>query len=153
MALNPGQLKNQIQGVFDQRLGSIQKIASRIARAYQSYAAAAQAPPGAPVVLKGTESRLLEEALINLMQARLPAPAAAQAIGVAVTSFWMLPPVLTSIGGVATTIVPAAGVAKLISTNVNNSSDAAQSLANSLDLMTRTVFVVNIPPVPPGLIF
>ena len=153
MALNSSQLKNQIQSVFDQQLKSVQQIASKIARAYQAYATAAQAPPGAPVVLKGSESRLLEAALVQLMQARLPAPQAAQAVGNAVSAFWLLPPVATTAGGVVTTILPAAALAKMASTKVSASSAAAQSLAQSLHLITKTVFVVNPYPIAPGVLF
>jgi hypothetical protein len=153
MALNVSQLKNQIQGVFDQKLQQIPQIASKIARAYQVYATAAQAPPGAPVILKGSESRLFEVALTQLMQGRLPAPAAAQALGNAITAFWLLPPVLTGAGGVVTTIIPAAAIAKMIGTKVDDSSAAASSLAQALDTMTKTVFVTNPYPIPPGLLF
>jgi hypothetical protein len=153
MALNVGQLKSQIQGVFDQHLESKPQIASKIARAYQAYAAAAQAPPGAPVILKGSESRLFELALTNLMQGQLPAPAAAMALGNAILGFWLVPPVLTAVGGIATTVVPAAAIAKMAGTNVSDSSAAAASLAQALDLMTKTVLVVNPYPLPPGLLF
>lgn len=153
MALNMGQLKNQIQAVFDQRLASKPEIASKIARAYQSYAAAAQAPPGGPMILKGTESRLFELALTNLMQGQLPAPAAAQALGNAILGFWLVPPVLSSAGGAATALVPAAAIAKMMATSVTDSSAAAASLAQALDLMTKTVFVTNPPPLPSGLLF
>lgn len=153
MALNVGQLTNQIQRIFDQQLDSIPRIASQIARAYQSYAAFAQAPPGAPVVLKGSEYRLFEVALRNLMQGQLPAPQAAQGLGQAIAGFWLTPPVTTSAGGVCTAIVPAAAISKMASTNVKASGQAAQSLASSLDLMTRTVFVTNPPPIAPGPLF
>lgn len=153
MALNSAQLKNQIQGVFDQKLQDVSQIANKIARAYQSYAVAAQAPPGTPVILKGSESRLFEAALIQLMQGRLPAPAAAQALGNAITAFWLLPPVLTGAGGVVTAVLPVAAIAKMIGTNVSDSSGAASSLAQSLDIMTKTVFVTNPFPIPPGVLF
>jgi len=153
MALNVAQLRSQIQSVFDQRLESIPQISSKIARAYQAYATAAQAPPGAPVILKGAESRLFELALTNLMQGRMPAPQAAQALGNAISAFWLTPPVTTSAGGVATAVIPTVAVAKMMSTNVKESSQAATSLAQSLDLMTKTVFVVNPYPLPPGPLF
>jgi hypothetical protein len=153
MALNSSQLKNQIQTVFDQRLKSIPQIASKIARAYQVYATAAQAPPGSPVILKGSESRILEAALTQLMQARSPAPQAAQALAQAITAFWMTPPVQTSAGGVVTAVLPAAAISKMASTKVSASSAAALSLASSLDMMTKTVFVVNPYPIAPGVLF
>lgn len=153
MALNMGQLRSQIQNVFDQRLESIPQIASKISRAYQSYATAAQAPPGSPVILKGTECLLLEQALVSLMSGRLPAPQAAQALGNAVSSFWLTPPVATSAGGVVTAVIPQAAVAKMASTKVSASSQAALSLAQSFDLLTKTVFVVNPYPIAPGVLF
>lgn len=153
MALNVTQLKSRIQGVFDQRLQSIPQIAAKIAQAYQVYATAAQAPPGSPVILKGSESRLMEVALTQLMRSRAPAPQAAQALANAVSSFWLLPPVTTGSGGVVTTILPAAAISKMQSTKVSASSAAALSLAQSLDMMTKTVFVTNPYPIPPGVLF
>lgn len=153
MALNVSQLKNQIQVVFDQKLESIPQIASKIAIAYQSYAMAAQAPPGSPVILRGSEYRLFEQGLVTLMKNRLPAPAAAQALGSAIATFWLFPPVLTAAGGVVTAVVPIAAIAKMMKTKVTDSSNAAASLAQSLDMVTRTVFVVNPFPVPPGVLF
>ena len=153
MALNVAQLTNSIQGVFDKKLEDVGRVASEISQAYQSYAQLAQAPPGAPVILKGTEFRLFEVSLRNLMSGRLPPPAAANAIGQAITAFWLTPPVQTGSGGACTAIVPAAAISKMAATNVTNSSLAAQSLASSLDLMTRTVFVVNPAPLPPGPLF
>jgi len=153
MALNIGQLTNQIQRVFAQRLDSIPQIASQIARAYQSYASLAQAPPGVPVILKGSEYRLFEVSLRSLLQGHFPPPQAAQALGMAIRGFWLLPPVMTGSGGTCTTVLPAAAIAKMAATNVKSSGQAAQSLASSLDLMTRTVFVTNPAPIPPGVLF
>jgi hypothetical protein len=153
MALNMGQLRSQIQNVFDQRLKDIPQISSKISRAYQSYATAAQAPPGVPVILKGTECLLFEQALTALMQGRFPAPQAAQALGNAIVSFWMVPPVVTGAGGVVTTVVPQAAVAKMVTTKVSASSQAALSLAQALDQLTKTVFVTNPYPIAPGVLF
>lgn len=153
MALNVSQLKAQIQNVFSQQLKDVSQIASKISRAYQAYAAAAQAPPGTPVILKGSESRMLELALNQIMQARLPAPAAAQALGAAIVAFWMAPPVVTAAGGVVTLVLPAPGIAKMMATNASDVSSAALSLAQSLDTITRTVFVTNQPPIAPGVLF
>lgn len=153
MALNVGQLTNQIQSVFDRHLESTVEIASQIARAYQSYAALAQAPPGVPVILRGTEYRLFEVALRGLMDGQLPAPQAAQALGQAISGFWLAPPVTTGAGGACTSIVPAAAISKMASTNVKAAGQAAQSLASSLDLMTRTVIVTSPTPIPPGPLF
>ena len=153
MALNVGSLTNQIQNVFDQRLEDIGQVASRIAQAYQTYAQTAQAPPGAPVILKGSEYRLFEIELRNLMKGQYPAPQAAQSIGKAIQSFWLAPPVQTGAGGVVTLVVPAAGIAKMAATNVKASGQAAQSLASALDMITKTVFVTNPYPIAPGPIF
>ena len=153
MALNVAQLTNQIQKIFDEQIESKARIAGRIAQAYQAYSQLAQAPPGVPVILKGTEFRLFEIALRNLMEGQLPAPAAAGGIGQAITGFWLLPPVLTGAGGVCTAIIPAAAISKMAATKVKASNQAAQSLASALDLMTKTVFVTNPYPIPPGPIF
>jgi hypothetical protein len=153
MALNVAQLTNEIQRIFDEQIESKARIAGKIAQAYQTYAQLAQAPPGAPVILKGTEFRLFEVALRNLMEGQLPAPAAASGIGQAITGFWLTPPVQTGAGGVCTAVIPAAAIGKMAATSVKAANAAAQSLASSLDLMTKTVFVVNPYPLPPGPIF
>jgi len=148
-----GTLTSGIQRVFDQQLSDISDIARQIAKAYQSYAATAQAPPGVPVILRGTESRLFEQALFNLMKGQLPKPQAANAIGNAISGFWMTPPVQTGAGGVVTAVIPQAGLGRLIGVNVKDSSNAASTLAQALDAMTKTVFVTNPTPLPPGPIF
>lgn len=152
MPLNVGQLTNDIRGVFEAQLDSSRDIASRIARAYESYARLAQAPPGVPVVLKGSEVSLLERGLLQVMEQRLLAPAAAQTVGAAVVSFWLTPPVAAG-PGVVTAVIPQSGIAKMLGTNVSTAAQAAQSLASSLDLITRTVFVTAPPPAPSGVLF
>jgi hypothetical protein len=146
-------LTSSIQRVFDAQLTEVSDIARQIAQAYQSYAATAQAPPGAPVILKGTENRLFEVALFNLMKGQLPKPQAANAIGNAISGFWMVPPVMTGVGGVVTAVIPQAGLGRLLGVNVKDSSNAASTLAGALDVMTKTVFVTNPFPLPPGPIF
>ena len=153
MALNVAMLRGQIQRVFDDQLESTGEIASRIAQACQAYAQMAQAPPGAPVILKGSEKRAFENALRTLMDGRLQAPQAAQGLGNAIAAFWLVPPVQTGAGGVVTAVIPQAAVGKISSTSVDSANQAAASLANALDLMTKTVFVTNPPPVPPGTLF
>jgi hypothetical protein len=149
MPLVVGSLQSGIQRVFDQQLEDIQDIARQIAQAYQSYAATAQSPIGAPAVLKGTENRLFEIALFNLMKSQAPPPQAANQISQAITGFWLTPPV-TFGPGLVTAVIAQAGVGRLIGTNVKDSSNAAATLAQSLDVMTKTVFVTNPPPAPSG---
>lgn len=153
MPLIVASLSSSIQRVFDEQLTEVRDIARRISQAYQSYASTAQAPPGAPVILKGTESKLFEVALFNLMKGQLPKPQAANAIANAISSFWMAPPVTTGAGGVVTAVIPQAGLGRLIGVNVKDSSNAASTLAQALDVMTKTVFVTNPFPLPPGPIF
>jgi len=153
MALNVASLTNQLQRIFGEQLETPREIASRIAQAYLLYAQAAQAPPGVPVILKGSEGRAFETALRTLLEGRFPPPQAANAIGNAISAFWLAPPVQTGAGGVVTAIIPQAAIGKMISTNVNDASLAARSLASALDLMTKTVFVTNPSPLPPGPLF
>lgn len=154
MALNPQMLTRQIQAVFDQRLEENAKIAQRIANAYQQYAVLAQAPPAAPVILGGAgRSRFLENALRALMERQFPAGQAAQVIANGIRGFWLTPPVTTGIGGVCTAIAPGAAVGKMSATRVDSAGGAAASLARSLDMMTKTVFVTNPSPIPPGFLF
>lgn len=153
MALNVGLLRGRIQSVFDEKLEDKARVAQKLAQAYQVYARTAQAPPGAPVILKGSESRLFESALKTLLVGEFPPPQAAQAIGNAITGFWLTPPVTTGSGGVCTAIVPQAAIGKMAAIKVDSSGTAAASLASALDLMTKTVFVVNPYPLPPGPLF
>lgn len=153
MALNVGLLRGEIQRVFDDQLEDKSQVARRIAQAYQKYAQTAQAPPGAPVILRGSESRLFEQSLRSLLVGEFPPPQAAQAISNAIGGFWLTPPVTTGAGGVCTAIIPQAAIGKMSATKVDASSGAAASLASSLDLMTKTVFVVNPSPIPPGTLF
>lgn len=152
MALNVGQLAGEIRSVFNAQLESPREIASKIARAYSSYARAAQAPPGVPVTLTGSEGKFMESALVRVMEQQLPAPAAAQEIGVAVVSFWLTPPVAAG-PGVVTAVIPQAGVSKMLAVNVPTSDLAAQELAVALDIITRTAFVTAPPPNPSGVLF
>ena len=153
MALNVGLLRSKIQSVFNQQLESKAQVAQKIAQAYQTYAQTAQAPPAAPVILKNSEFRLFETSLRSLMVCEFPPGQAAQAIANAIGGFWLIPPVMTGVGGVCTTINPGAAISKMSSTNVGDSGQAAASLASALDLMTKTVFVVNPYPLPPGPLF
>lgn len=153
MALNVAQLRNQIQAVFNQRLPDSFSIASRISRAYYIYAVAAQAPPGSPVVLKGSEPRMMEVELLRIMNSRLQGTQAAQALGRAVTAFWLTPPVMTAAGGAVTAIVVSPAVAKLSYSDSRDSMEAAMQLSQSLDMMTRTVFVTSPPPLASGVLF
>lgn len=145
-------LRSKLDKVFNEQLESAQEIAQRIARAYQEYAQGGIAPPGVPFVFKGTESKFLELAILLTVKARYLPPQAAQTIGNAVLQFWLAPPITTSAGGVVTAVVPAVGVGRLQAVKVDTIPQAALALAQAFDLMTRTVFVTNTPPVPSGLI-
>jgi hypothetical protein len=147
-----GTLKQSVIRIFDERIEDSNKVASRIANAYQSYCQAASGPLGDPVILKGVEFMGFEQNLARLMSGQAPSPLAASLISQALTSFWLAPPVLTSGGGVCASIVPAAAQAKMVSSKADTPAKAAGSLADSLHLMTSTVFVVYPYPIPPGLL-
>ena len=150
-----GALKQNIIRIFDERLEDSNKVASRIANAYQSYCQSAQGPLGDPVILKGVEFKGFEQNLARLMSGPTPAPAAAGLIVQAITTFWLAPPVLTSTGGLCVSIVPAAAQAKMVSSRADTPAKAAGNLADSLHLMTSTVFVTYptpVPPRPPGFL-
>lgn len=153
MALNPAKLKSQIQNVFSKRSDDINQIASSIAREYYAYAVAAQAPPGSPVVLTGRESKGLENSLVNIMSKRLPGPLAAQAVCLAISQFWIAPPVTTLSGGLVTLALPTPGMNILLSVNAKDFSQSALYLSQSFDIITRSVFVTNPYPLPPGTLF
>ena len=148
-------LKQNIIQIFGERLEDPSLVASRLAVAYQSYAQAAQGPLGDPVIFKGVESRGLESNLARMMSSQAPAPAAAGLLVQAITTFWLAPPVLTSTGGLCVSIVPAAAQAKMVSSRADTPAKAAGNLADSLHLMTSTVFVTYptpVPPRPPGFL-
>ena len=152
MALNLASLRVQIQRVFDARLSDVAQIARRLADAYENYARAAQAPTGAPVTLKGFEKRVFATALESVLRSHSSAPQAAQAIGNAMTAFWLTPPVQFGTG-LVTAILPQAAIGKMLSTKVDSASGAAEAFAGSLDLLTKTVFVTSPTPAPSGPIF
>ena len=148
-------LKTSISQIFDEKIESVDRIASRISSAYQSYAQGAQGPLGDPTILKGVENRGFESALLQLMKSQAPAPVASGLLVQAITAFWLAPPVLTSTGGLCVSIVPAGAQAKMVSSRADNANAAAANLANSLHLMTNTVFVTYptpVPPRPPGFL-
>jgi hypothetical protein len=145
-------LKQQVIRIFDERIEDSNKVASRIANAYQAYCQSASGPLGDPVILKGIEYKGFEANLASLMSGQAPSPQASGLIVQALTAFWLAPPVLTSGGGVCASIVPAAAQAKMVSTKADTAAKAAGSLADSLHLMTSTVFVVYPYPIPPGLL-
>lgn len=148
----PGTLRQSVIRIFDERLEDANKVASRIANAYQSYCQSAMGPIGDPVILKGMEFAGFEQGLARLMNGQAPSPQAAGLITQALTAFWLLPPVLTSGGGVCASIVPAAAAGKMKSAKADTPAKAAGNLADSLHLMTSTVFVVYPPPIPPGFL-
>ena len=148
-------LAADLRKIFALQLEDIGEISSRIASAYQSYATGAQGPMGEPVVLQRTEYRIFQRALADLMRGRSPAPKAAIALGRAIMSFWLAPPVKTATGGLCASIVTAGAVARMRAINVKRSDQAATSLANALHMMTSTVFVAYPPspiPRPPGFL-
>ena len=109
-----GALKQSLSRIFDEKLEDPNKVASRIANAYQSYCQTAAGPLGDPVILKGVEYMGFEQNLARLMSGQAPAPLAASLIVQALTSFWLAPPVLTTTGGLCVSIVPAAAQAKMV---------------------------------------
>jgi hypothetical protein len=151
MALVSAGLYAQILQIFNQTLDSSSAIAQRIATAYQIYATAAQGPHGDPVLLKGIEMQQLKNVLQQIMDHQIPLAGASQQIGLAVMQFWLVPPVMTAVGGVCTAIITPPAVAKLSAIQANSYAESAQTLADALDLATKTV-VVTYPPIlgPPG---
>lgn len=145
-------LKQSVIRIFDERLEDPNKVASRIANAYQSYCQGAQGPLGDPVILKGVEFAGFEANLARLFSSQAPSPLASNLITQALTAFWLAPPVTTSTGGVCASIVPAAAAAKMRATRADTPAKAAGTLAESLHLMTGTVFVIYPPPRPPGFL-
>lgn len=145
-------LEQEVIKIFNEQIEDVQKVASRIATAYQTYSQGAQGPLGDPVVLKGVEFKGFESSLAALMKGQAPPPQAAGQIVQAITAFWLAPPVATGTGGVCVSIIPAAAMAKMVSSRADTPAKAAGNLANSLHLMTSTVFVVYPPPRPPGLL-
>ncbi len=145
-------LRQSVIRIFDERLEDSNRVASRIASAYQFYCQGAMGPLGDPVILKGVEFKGFEANLARLMSSQAPSPTASGLIAQALTAFWLVPPVATSTGGVCVSIVPSAAQGKMMSSRADTAAKAAGNLADSLHLMTGTVFVVYPPPRPPGFL-
>lgn len=128
------------------------EIAARdIARAYFDYVKPALGPNGDPFLFTGNEVSLLQQGLVIAFTGII-GPLTAQAIGLAVTQFWLLPPVITAVGGVVSSIMTATGVAKLMASNAKNLDQGAANFAQALHLMTKTVSVNAVFPLLSGLI-
>lgn len=151
--LDSSALFRGIQSVFDKKIENIAEAAQLLADEYKKYATRAQGSSlQDPVVLLGKEQAKLQQAFLRVMQARLPMAAAATSIGLAVAQFWTAPPVLTAGGGTCKVVIPGGGVSIMLNTNAATSTQAAQSLASSLDVITRTCTVIYPSPVPPGVL-
>jgi hypothetical protein len=151
--LSAGNLSNDLQAIFESRIENPDEIAGKISQAYANYARQAQGPNAEPVVLVGVEHFKMRGPITALIRTHMAASAAASTIAQAITSFWLIPPIVTSVGGTCVSIVPAAGINKMMSTNASSTGEAAQSLAMALDSMTRTVMVSCIPPLVSGFLW
>ena len=152
MALNKQSLRADIKALFDEQMKDASELGVRLSKAYFDYASQAQGGIGDPVPLRGSEWMRLRSLLTALVRSRPPAARAARMIAEGVTAFWLSPPVISSGGGVCTSIVTAPGVATMQSTRANSSAKAAASLANALHMMTKTVLLVYPNPTPPGFL-
>jgi hypothetical protein len=152
MPLNVGFLKENIARTFRQQLKNTGQIATEISNSYEQYTRVALGPNGDPILIKGSEKLAIKQAVENILKNRLLMPLAANILGLAVLRYWMLPPVMTGSGGTVTLVITPPGVSKLMATHVDNVDSAAQALAQSLHLITKTVFFVYPAPIPPGLI-
>lgn len=152
MPLVKGNLVNSFKTIFKRQLPEVSMVAEEMSLAYNGYAAVALGANGDPIVLLGHERMKIKLALETMMRMRMPPPNAANMIAQGVMGFWLLPPVLSSGGGACASIIPAAGIAKLITSRKDKIDDAAMAFADALHLMTKTVGMVYPPPIPPGLI-
>lgn len=152
MPLSQDSLISSIEPIFARHDKDISKISRDLSHAYLSYAQFALGPNGDPIILKGTETIVLQQQLYGLMAGKLPAPLAAQAIITGLLSFWLLPPVFTVVGGVVTTVIPAIALAKMITTHESAISGAARSMAAAFHSFTTTIFVTATPPLLSGLL-
>ena len=145
-------LSAALKGIFNERLREVGEAADRIAKAYEDYARMGQSPSGAPVVIRGLEKLQLSMSLSLLMKSRYPSIEAAQQVAMGVTGFWLTPPVITLTGGVCSGILTGPGVSALIYTRASSIDDAADSMANALHMMTKSVFFAEVPPLVSGVI-
>lgn len=145
-------LKMGFFSTLSKNIDNSNQIASEIADIYYNYVQTALGANGDLILFKGSEKLYIKQAIITIINNRLPAASAASLLGNSVVQFWMAPPILTATGGVVTTVIPATGIAKFLGVNVNSAMQAAEELAKGMDLITKTVFFVYPNPIPPGVI-
>ena len=147
--LNSKKLEQDIINIFKQQY-QYNIVSVKVAQAYEDYARTGSGSQGDPIIFKGTEKLFLKQAMDLIYIGKILQPAAAQYIAQAITSFWLLPPLITGTGGVVSAILPIPGAIKFMAIQAKTVEEAGRGFANALDLMTKTVFFVYPFPVPPG---
>lgn len=155
MALVKTVLTEELKSIFSLNLENKDDIAQRVSSAYQNYCNAAQGPGGDPPLLTSQEHSTMKQLLSSQMKVvDSPGPGPmSQAIVSGAVAFWLTPPVQFPAFGGAVTVVQ--GTAKALSdlqdVDADSPDEAANQLANILDALTKTVFVVyTLPPPPTG---
>ena len=162
MELDPNSLTASILAVFKSKPKAGAIAARDLARAYQSYAALAQAGTALPL-FTGTENQGLEQALLTAMNpVSGTAASMANAWGAGINAFWLASPAPVVFSDTVNTgPVPAVpGVPALISTLTgvfsnprNLEQTAAFQIASALDVVTRTITLVLQPSGVPVTVF
>jgi hypothetical protein len=142
-------LVSQLNQTFSLDNLTIQSASQNIAQAYFTYAQAGQGPNGEPIIFTGSETQILQKYLIQAFSQYSPATTA-QLVGTGITAFWLMPPIFTSTGGVASTIITATGQAQLLSSSAKTRQQGAQNMASALHAMTQTLIFIENPPLASG---
>lgn len=156
MALNKTQLRTDLEALFTAPTESYADAAEAWADAYAVYAANAKScsTPGAPASLAAAKATL-KAVLTTSFSTRTVASDTAGDMAAAFTAFWLVPPVPFSgtTPGVVTAVAGTAALqAALISTWAANlasqvsAAAAAESMAELLDIFTKTVLVTHVAP-------
>ena len=125
----------------------------RWARAYAEYAKAAQSPTSAPPAPLTIQEQVLAAAMGVTFVSSIVSPQSATQIANALTSFWLLPPVVFGPGLVTAVGGTALLTAALQSVWLGNQASglppgaATRNIATAIDAFTRTVIVTSPGPV------
>lgn len=141
MSLDSAALKKSLQDFLTSPPKSLDDAAMAWTNAYASYAQNAMAADAAPAI---TNTAILQGAMLSAMQSNQ----FLQQLPVALSAFWMTPPVIFSSPAFAGPVTATPGVGILGTTlssiagaNLGGSSDPMGPIADALDAFTKTVIV------------
>lgn len=151
MPLQKQILESRILNIFNSYPSTTRDAANKIAKAYASYCAGAQAA-GSPVILTGAEETAMAAVLYPGFISKGNLALFTQSMVQGVFSFWLAPPVPFAGGAVTVAWTGAPALQVCLRSLVNpkiSIGAAARRIATCLDTATRLVFVQPPTPTPP----